>query len=212
MEAGQIGKFLHQSTGKPAGSSTESDSVKEPATDPLAPLRLAQLEFELIRGGLSKTLLNSLMSAAKQSLLFGKRPLALLLGGEVTVELRAAGGVTRQCDSRRPSSSALLPHEKPPHLHSSAALIAQWRTAAMQGLQGEKGVQGAQKERGHLEQVQEVPMETSPGGRLSGRGGRCEHLALYVARKLDLLLNVQGQYALPTGSTLPLGTLDSLLN
>lgn len=48
------------------------------------PLRanLAQLEFQLILAGIPKATVNALLDRAKKTLLFERRPLAILLGGE----------------------------------------------------------------------------------------------------------------------------------
>lgn len=48
------------------------------------PLRanLAQLEFQLIRSGIPKATVNALLDRAKKTLLFDRRPLVTLLGGE----------------------------------------------------------------------------------------------------------------------------------
>lgn len=48
------------------------------------PLRvsLSQLEFQLIRSGIAKVTVNALLERAKKTLLFDRRPFAILLGGE----------------------------------------------------------------------------------------------------------------------------------
>lgn len=48
------------------------------------PLRanLSHLEFQLIRSGVAKATVNALLERAKKTLLFERRPLAVLLGGE----------------------------------------------------------------------------------------------------------------------------------
>ena len=48
------------------------------------PLRanLPQLEFQLLRSGIPKATVNALLDRAKKTLLFDRRPLVILLGGE----------------------------------------------------------------------------------------------------------------------------------